>query len=137
MKRCLGRREYMHVILVALATWCLCACSQKIPHARLSAEQINALHSQWHQFEQAGKIGEFNEDEINTLISELNRLSKEFEVKYEDMVVITGRDPDISDEESWTAEYFLINDKCKHSGVSFWFLGKGHVMSVKSFHAID
>lgn len=136
MKRCLGRREYMHVILVALATLCLCACSQKIPHARLSAEQINALHSQWHQFEQAGRIGELDINEINALIEKLDGLSKDFEVRYEDMILITGRNPDITDK-SWTAEYFLSNDKSVHVGMSFLFHGKGRVVAVNYFMAID
>lgn len=133
MKQCLDR--YIHFVLLLFVMF-LFGCTQESTRARLSAEQINALHSQWHQFEQAGRIGELDINEINALIEKLDGLSKDFEVRYEDMILITGRNPDITDK-SWTAEYFLSNDKSVHVGMSFLFHGKGRVVAVNHFMAID
>ena len=133
MKQCLDR--YIHFVLLLFVMF-LFGCTQESMRARLSAEQINALHSQWHQFEQAGRIGELDINEINALIEKLDGLSKDFEVRYEDMILITGRNPDITDK-SWTAEYFLSNDKSVHVGISFLFHGKGRVVAVNHFMAID
>lgn len=133
MKQCLDR--YIHFVLLLFVMF-LFGCTQESTRARLSAEQINALHSQWHQFEQAGKIGELDINEINALIENLDGLSNDFDVRYEDMILITGRDPDITDK-SWTAEYFLSNDKSVHVGISFLFHGKGRVVAVNHFMAID
>lgn len=62
MKQCLDR--YIHFVLLLFVMF-LFGCTQESTRARLSAEQINALHSQWHQFEQAGRIGELDINEIS------------------------------------------------------------------------